>query len=385
MKGSWKIAQVAGIGIFVHWTLAILLAFFAVQFFVGGRGNLAIVFHGMALIAAVFLCIVLHELGHALAAKRYGIQTRDITLLPIGGLARLERIPEQPQQELVIALAGPAVNVVIAGILVVTILLIGGLPNLAALADAENGITLLYIKEGVVHFLANLAWFNVVLVLFNLLPAFPMDGGRVLRALLAFRLPYPIATQRAASIGRGMAVLFAVFGLFSGHWPLLLIALFIYIAGEAESQFVQTKALLQGVPVRQAMITHFVTLSPRDRLAVAVEALLAGYQQDFPVVHDGIVVGLLTRTDLVRALAEGSPEQPVESIMRRNCALVGEDEPLEVAFLRLQENECSTLPVARQGRLVGVLTLENVGEWLMVQTALGEQSQHRLRPTNVAA
>src|SRR5262245_23051564 len=244
MKGSWKIAQLAGIGIFVHWTLLILLAFLAVRFLVVGGGDVEVVVSGLALVAAVFACIVLHELGHALAAKRYGIRTRDITLLPIGGLARLERMPEEPTQELVVAVAGPAVNVVIAGALFIAIMLMGGLTALVVQTAAPDDVTFLRIRAGVIHFLTNLAWVNVILVLFNLLPAFPMDGGRVLRALLALRLPYPRATALAASIGKAMAVLFAVYGLFAPNLMLLLVALFVYIAGEAESQAVQTRALL---------------------------------------------------------------------------------------------------------------------------------------------
>jgi CBS domain-containing protein len=279
-------------------------------------------------------------------------------------------MPEDPKQELVVALAGPAVNVVIAAGLALAILLMSGLRELTPVEEGTGSIVLLRVREGLVHFLVNLATINAFLVAFNLLPAFPMDGGRVLRALLGFWMPFPQATAIAATIGRGMAVLFAIVGLFTGHWMLLLVALFVYIAGEAESQSVQTRALLHGVPVREAMITRFATLSPHDRLSAAVEALLAGYQQDFPVIDAGRVVGLLTRTDLVRALSSGGPDQAVANVMRPDCPLVDEGEPLETAFLRLQETECSTLPVARRGQLVGVITLENVGEWLMVENAV---------------
>jgi Zn-dependent protease/CBS domain-containing protein len=372
MKGSLRIARVAGIGIFVHWTFAILLAFVAVKFLSAGQGNPVVMFYGIALVLAVFLCVILHELGHALTARRYGIRTRDITLLPIGGIARLERMPEDPKQELLVAIAGPAVNVVIAAVLSIAIVALGGTDVLLSSAEKTEAAGL-HFREGTVEFLVNLAVVNVILVLFNLLPAFPMDGGRVLRALLGFRMPFTKATQIAATIGQGMAILFGVWGLFRFDPILLLIALFIYIAGQAEAQMVQTRAMFQGVTVRQAMITRFATLAPDDRLAAAVDALLEGNQQDFPVVESGRLVGILTRTDLVRGLAQAGPDGTVREVMRGDCAMIDEAEPLDAAFTRMQQNECSTLPVSENGQLVGLITLENVSEWIMVQNALGHQ------------
>jgi Zn-dependent protease len=326
---------------------------------------------GIGLVLAVFGCVVLHELGHALAARRYGIQTKDITLLPIGGIARLERMPEDPKQELVVAIAGPAVNVAIAAALFGALYVVNRATAFWHLEESARGIL---IQAGITSFLVNLLSVNIWLVAFNMLPAFPMDGGRVLRALLAMRWPYVRATRTAAAIGRVMAVLFGVWGLFSGHFLLMVIALFIFIAGHAEAQMAEARATFRGVTVGQAMITRFWALSPDDSLSVAVEALLTGHQQDFPVLERGRLVGMLSRAALVRALSDGGLNVRVGSAMTENCTAISEAEPLDQAFQRIQRSECSTLPVLRDGQLVGLLTVENVGEWVMVQSALAEKS-----------
>jgi Zn-dependent protease len=229
--------------------------------------------------------VLLHEYGHALAARKYGIATRDITLLPIGGLARLERMPDKPSQELVVALAGPLVNVIIAAGLFLGLTLTGTWQPLASLTTTSGNL------------LERLLAVNVFLVLFNLLPAFPMDGGRVLRSLLALQLDYARATRIAARIGQGMAFVFGFIGLFTNPM-LLLIALFVWVGAAQEAAAAEMKASFTGVTVREAMLTDFKVLAPENTLGDATRLILAGSQQDFPVLSNGQFGGMLGHTQL---------------------------------------------------------------------------------------
>jgi Zn-dependent protease len=354
MPWSWKLARIAGIDVYIHATFLIVVAWIGLIHWSESK-NLAAVVEGVGFILTLFACVVLHEFGHALTAARYGIRTRDITLLPIGGLARLERMPDVPIQELWVALAGPAVNVVIA------ILLFGWLWAFGAWESTDQiGIT-----TG--SFVERVMFANVILAAFNLLPAFPMDGGRALRALLATRMEYTRATQRAAAIGQSMAILFAFLGL-QGNPMLLFIALFVWIGAGQEASMVQMRSALAGIPLRRAMLTQFRTLAPTNTLGDAVDVLLAGSQQDFPVVANGRIVGMLTRSDLVKALAEGGRTASVGENMRE-CPTADASEMLETVVGRLQGRDCHTIPVLERGALIGLLTMDNVGEFLMIQAA----------------
>jgi Zn-dependent protease/predicted transcriptional regulator len=356
MKWSWKLGEVAGINVYVHVTFFIIIGWLAVSHWIRERSlNATIV--GVAFVLALFACVVLHEFGHALTARKYGIKTRDITLLPIGGVARLERMPSEPVQELWVALAGPAVNVVIAAVLFL---------GLYATGDRDP-ITAVNMTGGL--FLKRLIVVNLFLVVFNMLPAFPMDGGRVLRALLATQMEYTRATNIAAGIGQGMAFLFGFLGLF-GNPFLLFIALFVWIGATQEASITQMKAVLQGIPVERAMITDFRSLSPTDSLGKAVELILAGSQHDFPVEESGRVVGVLTRNDLLRALAKEGQNLLVGEVMQRSVPSVESSEMLEAGLTRLQDCECNTLPVTRRGQLVGLITSDNMAEFMLVQSAL---------------
>lgn len=380
MTGSWRIGSLTGIGIYVHWTFLILLAWVGLTHFTQGN-DLADALHGLVFIVALFSIIVLHELGHALAARRYGIPTKDITLLPIGGVARLERMPEEPKQELAVAIAGPAVNVVLAGLCVLGIMALAGVGQFGVTLDTGAGeLGFLYEDHESVSalseipllgaaFLAKMLIVNVMLVVFNLLPAFPMDGGRVLRALLAMKLDYVRATQTAASVGQGMALLFGFLGLFFNPF-LVFIALFVWMGAASEASMVQVKAGLQGVPLTHAMITEFRTLTPSDQVGAAAGHVIAGFQHDFPVLEDGRLVGVLTKSDLLKSLASEGVHEPVSAVMRQDFETADPADMLDSVFSRLQQCDCHAIPVVRNGQLFGIVTMESVGEFMAIQKAV---------------
>jgi len=369
MKWSTRVGTLAGIDVYVHTTFLMLIAWVALAHWQTGHSVSAAV-QGVAFVLALFGCVVLHEFGHALTAKRFGIKTRDITLLPIGGVARLERMPDDPRQELWVALAGPAVNVIIAAALFAVVQVSGTFAPLSTLSVTSGS------------FLERLMIVNVFLVAFNILPAFPMDGGRVLRALLAIRMDYTRATQLAANIGQGMALAFGLIGLFFNPF-LVFIALFVWIGAGQEAAMTQMKSALGGIPLERAMITDFRTLAPNDSLTRAVELLLSGAQQDFPVVDAGAVVGILTRGDLLTALARQEQQAPIEQVMRRDFLVADASDMLDLTFQRLQDLKCRTIPVVRRGNLVGLLTMDNVGEFLSIQAALAGRPGPRTQVAGV--
>jgi Zn-dependent protease/CBS domain-containing protein len=365
MKWSWKIASFSGIDVFIHATFVLIIGWVGFSYWQQTR-TLSGTLEGILFTLFLFGCVVLHEFGHALTARRYGIKTRDITLYPIGGVARLERMPDKPIQELWVALAGPAVNVVIAALLFSWLIISSTLAPIAGLSLTSG------------PFIERLLVVNLSLVLFNLIPAFPMDGGRVLRSLLAMKLEYTRATQIAATVGQGLALLFGLVGLFSNP-SLLFIALFVWIGASQEASMVQMKSALGGIPVRRAMLTNFQSLSPRDPLSRAVELILSGSQTDFPVVEGNAVVGVLTRSDILSALSRNGQAVPISDVMRRDIQTVDSNDMLEPAFIRLQTCGCHTMPVTHLGQLVGLLTTDNIGEFLMIQSALGQsESQGNL-------
>ena len=356
MKWSWKLGRFAGIDVYVHATFLLLVGFFGVSYWLGGRSTMAIV-EGVGFILALFGCVVLHEYGHALTARQYGIPTRDITLYPIGGIARLERMPDKPRQELWVALAGPAVNVIIAAVLGAWLFFTNSFEPIARLGVASGS------------FLERLMMINISLVVFNLIPAFPMDGGRVLRALLATRMDYVRATQIAATLGQGIALVFGFVGLFSAP-TLIFIAFFVWIAAGQEAGMVQMRAALNGIPVSRAMLTDFRTLHPLEPVSTAMNLIMSGIQQDFPVVDQGHLVGILTHDDLFNAYKQGTPHLAVGHVMRRDFQSVDAYDMLETAFARLSAGSQHSAPVTWRGQLVGLLTLENVRKYLMIQNML---------------
>ncbi len=353
---SWRLGQLAGIDVYVHATFLLLLLWLGLVY--GQKGGLPAAIHGIVFILLLFGCVVLHELGHALTARRFGIRTRNIVLLPIGGVASLEKMPDDPKEEILVALAGPAVNLVIAALLWLLLSVQPAVP-LAAKDPVQGGM------------LQNLLVLNLFLALFNLLPAFPMDGGRVLRAVLAFRMGRIHATRTAAFIGQLMALWLGFMGLM--YNPILIfIALFVWVGAAAEAGTEEVKSLLHGSTLRTAVITHFETLSPRDRLAQAIELTLEGTQKDFPVVEEGEVVGVLTQEDLLRGLKEAGPEANVASFMQKGVESAEIDDPLDKVLEELQHCGCRLLVVRDQGRMVGIVNLDNLMELIRIENALRE-------------
>ena len=378
MGGSVRIARVFGISIAIHWTFTLLIVY--VIFIAMRQGaDAAGVLVTIGFVLALFVCVVLHELGHALAGRAFGIGTRDITLLPIGGVARLERMPTEPWHEFWIAVAGPAVNVVIAAVLLAVNLALTGRvwPDFELLQGGEEGAV--SFVELVRHeFVWQLAMVNIVLVLFNMLPSFPMDGGRVLRALLAMRLDHAQATGIAAKVGAVMAALFIVLGLFTWNLVLILIAVFVFLGGQAEAQHARTRSMALDARVDDAMVRDFEVLTPGQTLERAGELLLAGTQQDFPVVEapGDRVIGLLTRRRLIEAVARGGIDTPVEHVMEPAAGGIRPDEPLERAIERIGQGD-EAIPVYDRDRLVGLLTRENVSEFIMLRSALRQNRAER--------
>lgn len=355
MTWSFPIGRLFGSEIRVHVTFFLLLAW--VGFAAWSAGGWPGALQNVLFVLALFACVVAHEFGHALTARRYGIRTPDITLLPIGGLARLERMPEKPGQEIVVALAGPAVNVAIWLVLVVVL---GARTD----ADALAGFDL----TGA-GFLAQLALLNLFLALFNLIPAFPMDGGRVFRAVLSLWMDRVAATRIAATAGQVVAFLLGFWGLSSGNPVLVLIALFVFVAANAENQDVSMRSAARRLVARDAMITHFEALTPDDSIATAAMELVRTTQHEFPVLRpDGQLAGFVTRAALFSALAGDEPRtRPVSRIMQNDIPRVALGAGLESVLDALHSGAPAVAVCDRGGRMLGYVTRENIGELMVIK------------------
>lgn len=356
---SPTIARVAGIPLRLHWSFLLFLGFMLVANTL--RAGIAASLGGIVFILALFLSVTLHEFGHSLVARRFGIKVRDITLLPIGGVSHLETTPDEPRQEFLVAVAGPAVSFSLALLLFSTMRLTG-FPSQGSGFAFPSG----YLWGG--RFLASMATANLILGVFNIIPAFPMDGGRVLRSLLAQRMSFVRATRIAASIGQGFAFVFALFGLFTNPW-LIFIALFIYMGAGAEERTVEVRDLLRNIPARRAMSTLFEKISPQEPLSRVLEHAYRGCQEDFPVVDGDVIKGVLTKASILSALHDKGPEVRAENAMLTDFRVLNPEDLLSEAYARIQGCNCSSLPVVQDGRLVGIVTLENLGRFFLYESA----------------
>lgn len=356
MRWSFPIGRLFGSELRVHVTFLLLLIWIGGAAWSQAGPEAALV--NVVYVVLLFACVIAHEYGHALTARRFGIRTPDITLLPIGGLARLERMPEKPVQEILVALAGPMVNVVIFFALW---LFVGLTPSDAPLTGEMRFADLPQ----------QIAQLNLILAVFNLIPAFPMDGGRVLRAALALRLDRVRATRAAATVGQVIAVGFGLYGLFSGNVILLLIAFFIFSAAGAESADLQMQSVLARYRARDAMIVEFEPLAPSDSLEAAGAALIRTTQHEFPVIDpaSGRLEGLLTRPALYQALSARVPPKSVAEIMTRDIPSVPLNAGMQTVLSRMQGATPAVAVTGAEGQLLGYVTRENIGEFMVVAHA----------------
>ena len=360
MRWSYRVATIAGTEIKVHVTfvLFILWVAFSTYSISGAEAALQVTLFFLAL----FVCIVLHEFGHITMARRFGVRTPDVILLPIGGVARLERIPDQPKQEFLIALAGPLVTLAIAIFLYILVLLTGDQPSLSDPVVANSS------------FLVRLMAVNVYLLLFNLLPAFPMDGGRLLRSVLASRVGLVRATRIAATLGQTLAVVGGLYGITQSAPILALVAFFVFVGANAEAAAVEARVVGQNLRVEQMMVTNFATIPVHAPLSQAVELLLTSEQREFPVVDNyGRTEGLLTRDNLIRGLSQKGPNSTVAEAMTPDVPTVTPSTGFQEAMDRLRDSRLPALPVVdAKGALVGLLTLDNITDLLLIRRAVGQ-------------
>jgi Zn-dependent protease/predicted transcriptional regulator len=355
MGWSINIGKIFGIRFRIHATFFLLLFFVFISTL--GQFGISRAILATLLICAIFVCVLIHEVGHSLIARRFGKETRSITLLPIGGVAAMEEIPEKPVQEIAMAIIGPFINLAIAGVLY---LFVGQWRG----AGESN----LY-PDSVKSFFAGLIGINVILAIFNMIPAFPMDGGRVLRGILAMKMDYVKATSAAVFVGQAVAMLFIFFGLFNSWW-LVLIGIFLYIGAGSEKQQVVLKSLLRQVPVSEAMTTDFLTLRPDEPVRNAFEHFHHGHQDDFPVIGEGGVEGILTRDRILAGIHEKGLDAHVSEIMDKTFATVDPNTPLDEVYKRLLSTKKTAMIVAEAGRIKGMVCLDGISRYFMIKAAL---------------
>jgi Zn-dependent protease len=361
MKKSVSFLKIAGIGIYVHWTFSLLVLYIIYINIRAGLDPMQISW-AVFFVLALFICVILHELGHALTAKRFGIRTEDITMYPIGGVARLERIPEKPIQELIVTVAGPLVNVLIVLALAPFIYgfnLLQSLESGSSIISAEN-------------FIINLAFVNIWLALFNLIPAFPMDGGRILRALLAMRIGRLRATTISTNIGKLLSLGFIIAGFFYNPF-LIFIGIFIILGAQSELEMVRKKELSIGLTAKDAMLTTWTELDSKSQLVVAINRLLQTESKSFLVKEDGAYVGTLNRDGIIKALKEQGEQVLVGQVCNRELSFAEPATPLEELFNGFLNDRIPLVMVMQQGQLLGVVDAENIAELMLVQQARVER------------
>jgi Zn-dependent protease/CBS domain-containing protein len=379
LKGSFRIAKIFGIPVELHWTFALILLWIVYSSYMAGASITGIMIN-VAFLLSLFACVVLHEFGHALTARRFGVKTRDIILSPIGGIARLDRLPEKPMQEFLVAVAGPLVNIAIA-ILLMPYLLFKPIDGFL-----QDLITLSVLREGITEFVPGLIALNFLLAAFNLLPAFPMDGGRILRSLLAIKMERVLATKVAARIGQAFAVLFILWaflpdevlanvGLSNGGLLTAFIGLFVFLTANQEMQSARLDAILSGGLVKEVMRTEFTLVHEDDPVWIPISYFRQGTESYFLVANrEGLIVGALQEEALLLAMKNNQTNLEVSELMipGEDIQALEPEETLKAAYAKFQQSSFSILPVKRDQEIIGVLDIKLVTHYLELQKKLGQ-------------
>jgi Zn-dependent protease len=373
MRGALSLGKILGIKVYIHFTF--LLIFLWVGYTVWSAGgewlDMAI---ASAIVLVIFLSVLLHEFGHCLAARKYGIATRRIVLLPIGGVAQIERMPEKPAQELFVTVMGPFVNLVIA--LLTLPFVVQFFPAITVSFDSMDAFFDSF-NPLFGNFIGYIFFYNCLLLVFNLVPAFPMDGGRILRALLSMRFDMKKATLIAARIGQVLAFGIFILGFFMNPMWILL-GVFVMVGAEMELRMVTGKAALRELTVSQALQQNFTVLKAQEPLAGAVQLLLGGNEKDFLVEENGQITGLLTHDALAKALQTGETSQPILSLVKHDIPIVGLGYPIEDAMHLMAAHHVDLLPVVHEGQIVGVVTHQGISELLVLQNSLRPKGRKAL-------
>ncbi|MGM0498127.1 MAG: site-2 protease family protein [Bacteroidota bacterium] len=359
MKNALTLGRPFGIKVSVHWTFLLIIAWIVFLNLQQGASTQQIIY-SILFIIAIFVCVVIHELSHSLMARRYGIPTRSITLLPIGGLADLQKMPEEPKQEFAVSISGPLSNIAIALVLSLLLLATGNINLSATDFQAITGK----------NFFIVLMFANLMLAVFNLLPAFPMDGGRVFRSLMAIYFSREKATYVAMNMGKIFAFGLAVLGIFINPF-LIFIAIFIFIGAEKEYEQVRYTSVLSGYRVQDILMHEFTSLREDETLRTAVNILLAGPEQRFVVIdHENRVKGILTRNNIIQGLSDQGEELRVRQVMNKNITTFAPETSLEEAFQIMQKQRITMAPVVQNEKLVGIIDMDNINEFIMVRSAV---------------
>lgn len=361
MKWSFKIGRLLGIELRVHLTFFLIVAWAAYVWGADAENQTQGAIYGAFIIIMLFICVVIHEMAHSKMAQHFGAGVASITLLPIGGVSQLKSMPEEPKKELLVSVVGPLSNVVIAALLAVVWLLLPNRVSLTSMSADEllNFLTSVSLQGFITYMLV----INIMLALFNLVPAFPLDGGRVLRSILAMFMPSIQATRIAKTIGQGLALAFGVAGVFAQNPIWVVIAVFIFFGASQEGSGAEMKNILTRLTVRQALTGKHDVVKPDTPLGDVVNIALHSYQEDFPVLgNKGQLVGLLTRGNLLAGLHKLGSDAPVREVMEKEFPTVSPDADFAEVFEKMNESRLKAIPVVDNSYFLGIITLEHLSE-----------------------